>query len=87
MFFATTAENAPIQTDNVAAVWNVNDNGTCQEIVRFKKDRWHSTLCMFGMLHFPYRSTLADELYFHAIGVTGENRTYKIRRSGQAKAV
>ncbi|MBA3354050.1 MAG: hypothetical protein H0U23_16795 [Blastocatellia bacterium] len=80
LFFATTAENAPSQTENVAAIWNVSADGECREIVKFHKDRWHGTLFMFGTIHFPYANKTAAELYFSLVGVKEDNRTYKISR-------
>ena len=41
LFFTTTAENAPNQTENVAAIWHIDSKGEFQEIIRFKKDLWH----------------------------------------------
>ena len=76
LFFATTAENAPSQTENVAAIWNVNRDGKFEEIARFQKDFWHPTLFMFGTIHFPFANK--DELYFHLVGVKDDNRTFKI---------
>lgn len=78
LFFATTAENAPSQTENVAAIWNVSPEGTCREIAKFHKDRWHGTLFMFGTIHFPYANNLANDLYFSLVGVREDNRTFKI---------
>jgi hypothetical protein len=80
LFFATTAENAPSQTENVAAIWNVSPEGACREIARFHKDRWHGTLFMFGTIHFPYANNLSDDLYFSLVGVREDNRTFKITR-------
>lgn len=79
LFFTTTAENAPSQTENVAAIWNVTPDGRCAEIIKFKKDRWHPTLFQFGTIHFPYQNKLDNELYFHLVGVNEDNRTYKLR--------
>ncbi len=81
LFFTTTAENAPSQTENVAAIWNVNSAGKCEEIIKFKKDRWHPTLFQFGTIHFPCFSRLKDELYFHLVGVKGDNQTFKISKA------
>jgi hypothetical protein len=78
LFFATTAENAPSQTENVAAIWNVSSEGECREIAKFHKDRWHGTLFMFGTIHFPYANNLNDGLYFSLVGVREDNRTFKI---------
>ena len=81
MFFATTAENAPSQTENVAAIWNVSPNGECTEVVKFHKDARHGTLFMFGTIHFPYANKLNDHLYFSLVGVKEDNRTFRLTRS------
>lgn len=79
LFFATTAENAPSQTENVAAIWHVASDGTLNEIAKFHKDAWHGTLFMFGTIHFAYANKVEDALYFSLVGVREDNRTYKIR--------
>jgi hypothetical protein len=76
LFFTTTAENAQSQKENVAALWHVNADGKCREIANFKKDRWHGTLFMFGMIHFPYLNNFSDKLYFSLVGVNEDNRTF-----------
>ncbi len=81
LFFATTAENAPSQKENVAAIWNVSADGECAEIAKFHKDAWHGTLFMFGTIHFPYANMIADELYFSVVGVKEDNQTFRIRRA------
>jgi hypothetical protein len=81
LFFATTAENAPSQTENVAAIWNVTANGSLQEIAKFHKDSWHGTLFMFGTIHFPYTNAVDDALYFSLVGVKEDNRTFKISKT------
>ena len=81
LFFATTAENAPSQTENVAAIWNVSPDGECTEVVKFQKDGWHGTLFMFGTIHFPYANRLEDHLYFSLVGVKEDNLTFRLRRS------
>lgn len=78
LFFTTTAENAPSQTENVAALWNINSAGRCVELIRFKKDFWHPTLFQFGTIHFPCVNRLAGELHFSLVGVEGDDRTYRI---------
>ncbi len=80
LFFATTAENAPSQTENVAAIWHVSPDGECREITKFHKDRWHGTLFMFGTIHFPYANMTDDELFFSLVGVREDDRTFKISR-------
>ncbi len=79
LFFTTTAENAPSQKENVAALWHADKNGNCREIVKFKKDFWHPTLFMFGTIHFPTANKLENELYFHLVGVKEDNRTFRVR--------
>jgi hypothetical protein len=81
LFFATTAENAPSQTENVAAIWNMAPDGTCTEVAKFQKDRWHPTLFMFGTIHFPFGEPPADHLYFSLVGVNEDNQTFKIVRA------
>ncbi len=81
LFFATTAENAPAQKENVAAIWQTDGYAQLQEVIRFKKDRWHGTLFMFGTIHFPYVNRVNEGLYFSVVGVKGDNRTYRLARS------
>lgn len=81
LFFTTTAENAPAQTENVAAVWHVDPAGKLDQIIKFKKDRWHPTLFQFGTIHFPNGPGTGDKLLFHLVGVEGDNRTYRIHRT------
>jgi hypothetical protein len=76
LFFTTTAENAPSQAENVAALWLVG-GGECRPLAKFKKDIWHTSLFQFGTIHFPY-ANLTDELYFHLVAVDGDNRTYRV---------
>ena len=81
LFFATTAENAPSQKENVAALWHVGADKKCEKLISFKKDRWHPTLFMFGTIHFPCINQSTDELYFHLVGVENDNQTYRIFKS------
>jgi hypothetical protein len=82
LFFTTTAENAPSQTENVAALWLVS-GGECRPIAKFKKDIWHTSLFQFGTIHFPY-ANLTDELYFHLVAVEGDNKTFRVRPEARA---
>lgn len=82
LFFTTTAENAPSQIENVAALWRVTSTGECKILAKFEKDRWHKTLFMFGTIHFPSVNKLNNELYFHLVGVNEDNQTYRIRTLG-----
>ncbi len=79
LFFTTTAENAPSQIENVAALWTIDENDQCRKLVSFEKDRWHPTYFQFGTIHFPYQNTLDGELYFHLVGVREDNQTYRIK--------
>lgn len=79
LFFTTTAEDAPIQKENVAALWHVGANGDCEKIIQFEKDRWHKTLFMFGTIHFPCISKLDNELIFHLVGVKEDNQTFRVK--------
>lgn len=79
-FFTTTAENAPSQKENAAALWQVDKNDSCRMLVAFEKDRWNKTLFQFGTIHFPYANGLDDALYFHLVGVKGDNQTYRLVR-------
>lgn len=80
LFFATTAENAHSQKENAAALWHVGPAGECTGIAKFPKDRWHPTLFQFGTIHFPYANKFDDQLFFHLVGVEGDNGTFKIQR-------
>ncbi len=79
LFFTTTAENAPSQTENVAALWHVDADGNLTNLVSFEKDRWHPSLFMFGTIHFPYLNNLENELYFQLVGVQGDNQTFRVK--------
>lgn len=75
LFFTTTAENAPSQTENAAALWRIDAEDNLTQVVSFKKDRWHPSLFMFGTIHFPYANCFDDRLYFQLVGVAGDNET------------
>lgn len=79
LFFTTTAENAPSQKENVAALWWVDEGEKVQKLAAFEKDFWHPTLFQFGTIHFPYQNLLEKELYFHLVGVKEDNQTFRVR--------
>lgn len=79
-FFATTAENAPSQKENVAAIWNVGADGSLSEVAKFPKDRWHGTLFQFGTIQFPYFSGFDDQLYFSVVAAEGDGRCFRLVR-------
>lgn len=78
-FFTTTAENAPSQTENVAALWHIGADDSLEKVISFKKDRWHPTFFQFGTIHFPCVNRVVDRLYFHLVGVEEDNRTFCIK--------
>ena len=80
LFFTTTAENAPSQEENVAALWHVDPDGQCSELVKFGKDRWDGTLFMFGTMHLPYRNEASDKLFFSLVGVEEDDRTFCVKQ-------
>lgn len=80
LVFATTAENAPSQTDNSAALWLTDGDSPPQCVASFAKDAWPGGLFMFGTIHFPYFDGHVDRLHFSLVGVSGDNRTYRLRR-------
>jgi hypothetical protein len=80
LLFATTAENAPSQEEDVASLWHVDGARNCERIVSFPKDLWPPSLFMFGTIHFPYRNMFENELFFSLVGVKGDNRTYCARK-------
>lgn len=80
LFFTTTAENAPSQTENVAALWQIDADDNCRQIASYKKDGWHKTLFQFGTIHFPYASDSDNEIYFHLVGVEEDNQVFKVSR-------
>ena len=79
LFFTTTAENAPNQTENVAALWQIDENDDCKMLISFKKDSWHPTLFQFGTIHFPFQNNLENELYFSLVGVEEDNQTFRLK--------
>ncbi len=81
LFFTTTAENAPSQTENVAALWHLDANGRCEKLSAYQKDFWHTTLFQFGTIHFPYKNDFDDRLYFYLVGVEADDRTFKCYKS------
>jgi hypothetical protein len=82
LFFATTAENAPSQEENVASLWHVDEARVCKKLISFPKDMWHPALFMFGTIHFPYKNHFSDHLYFSLVGVKGDDRTFCIQKQG-----
>jgi hypothetical protein len=80
LVFATTAENAPAQRENVAALWIYDPDQGLIEAARFPKDRWHPTLFQFGTISFPYHNGFDERLHFQLVGVEGDNRSFVLER-------
>lgn len=78
LFFATTAENAPSQDENVAAIWNLSPAGQLSEVAKFQKDRWHKTLFGFGTIYFPHVSSAGTEIFFSISALNGDRKTFRI---------
>lgn len=78
LFFATTAENAPAQKENVAALWWISAEGKLEEVIRFPKDVWHGTLFQFGTIAMPNGPGDESELLFSLVALKGDNRTYRL---------
>lgn len=77
LFFTTTAENAPSQKENVAALWHIGEDEKCTRLISFEKDWWHPTLFQFGTIHFPNKNSLIDQIYFYLVGVNEDNQVFK----------
>ncbi len=84
MIFGTTAEDAPAQTENVAALYRVDAADTLTEIAKFPKDRWHRTLFQFGSFAFAAPVSQPEELFFSLIATDGDNECFTIRRPSVA---
>ncbi len=78
LFFGTTAENAPSQKENVAAVWHVDTAGNIEKIAEYAKDAWHAGLFLFGTIHFPASNDREDRVFFNTVAVKGDNSTQVI---------
>lgn len=78
LFFGTTAENAPSQKENVAAVWHIDASGTIDKIAEYRKDPWNAGLFLFGTIHFPASNDREDRLFFNTVAVKGDNSTQVI---------
>ena len=78
LFFATTAENAPSQTENRAEIWVADESDGIQKLGSFAKDRWHAVLFGFGIVNFPHISSVSDRLFFSLSATIGDNRTFEI---------
>jgi hypothetical protein len=78
LFFGTTAENAPSQKENVAAVWHIGPSGKIEKIAEYPKDMWHAGLFLFGTIHFPASNDLENRLFFNTVAVKSDNSTHII---------
>ena len=76
LYFTTTAENAPAQTENVASIWCLRSTGELIELAKFKKDMWHPTLFQFGTIHIPNSASELEEFIFHIVAAKGDGKTF-----------
>ncbi len=79
MIFGTTAENAPAQTENVAAIYRVDRNDNLSEIAKFPKDRWHKTLFQFGSIAFAGPISQPEQHFFSLVATDHDNESFTIR--------
>jgi len=77
-FFATTAENAPSQVENVAALWCVSENDQLIALASYPKDRWHTTLFGFGTIFLPHTDSPLTRLLFSIYASAGDSKTFEL---------
>ena len=80
-FFATTAENAPSQVENVAGLWCVGDDEVLSSVASFNKDRWHTTLFGFGTILLPHTASPLTRLFFSIYATRGDAKTFELLSS------
>lgn len=78
LLFGTTAENAPAQKENVAAIYMIGHDEKLIEIAKYKKDRWHRSLFQFGTLAFSNPIEARNKLYFSLVATVDDNLVYEI---------
>ena len=83
-FFATTAENAPSQVENVAALWCVGEDNSLVPIGSYAKDRWHTTLFGFGTILFPHTGSPLSRLVLSVYATDGDSKAFEIVRSNSS---
>ena len=86
LFFATTAELCPSQSEPVASLWHVGSTGEVSRLVSFTKDllRKHLTTMLFmpGTLHFPLGPGLEGVTYMSGVGLAGvDNQSLRLFRT------
>ena len=69
LIFGTTAEAAPSQKHNVAAIYAVGPDDKLTELRRFEKDRWHKTLFQLGTIAFANGPVPVSQLFFSTVAV------------------
>ncbi|MBK9162909.1 MAG: hypothetical protein IPM21_03215 [Acidobacteria bacterium] len=78
LLFGTTAEDAPAQKENVAAIFSVDRDDNLTEVVKFPKDRWHKALFQFGTIAFASPIELPDSAFFSLVATNNDSRTFRI---------
>ncbi|MEO5859605.1 MAG: hypothetical protein ABIR33_11720 [Pyrinomonadaceae bacterium] len=82
-FFATTAENAPSQMENVAAIWFLAEDDSPVLVSSFPKDRHHTSLFGFGTIFFPHTRSPLTRLFVGVYATRGDSATLEIVRIGR----
>jgi hypothetical protein len=77
-FFAVTAELCPSQHGGAAELWCLDDDGHCERVATFEKDRFSVRYFMPGTIDFPRGPGLPDQLLFRATALAGDNRTFSL---------
>jgi hypothetical protein len=78
VFFATTAEGAPGQAENVATICRLTSSLGLSEIAKFRKDRWNRILFGFGTIYFPNIYSSPERLFFHLSALDRDNSTFEL---------
>jgi len=78
LLFGTTAEDAPAQKENVAAIYCVDRDDNLTEVVKFPKDRWHKALFQFGTIAFASPIEHPNSAFFSLVATHNDGRTYRI---------
>ncbi|HUF08877.1 MAG TPA: hypothetical protein VMO47_06120 [Rhodothermales bacterium] len=72
---AVTAEGCASQTEFVASIWRVSEDGKANRLLKVAKDRYPNQF-LVGTLHFPSGPGLPSRIPFHAVALEGDNRTF-----------
>ena len=59
---STTVEPSKVNLDKFSHLWFSHDGYNWQEVCKFKKDIWKTTLFQFGSIRFPHFAVKSEEL-------------------------